>query len=86
VIQHHPHRAFAHFGFMLVRCLAHKGSTFSGVGASRKTGAVQSSPAGTQCLHLIKNYFPRKAAFIWNSVHTFPTINAPNPTYQETEF
>jgi transposase len=43
VIQHHPHRAFPHLGRILVRRLAHKGSTFSGVGASGKPGAVQIS-------------------------------------------
>ena len=41
VIQHQPHRALAHFRGKLVRRLAHDGSTFSGVGASGKPGAVQ---------------------------------------------
>jgi iron complex outermembrane receptor protein len=40
VIQHHPDRALAHLRRILVRRLAHKGSTFSGVGASGKPGAV----------------------------------------------
>jgi hypothetical protein len=41
VIGHHPHRALADFRRKLVRRLAHTGSTFSGVGASGKPGAVQ---------------------------------------------
>ena len=41
VIQHHPHRTFADLRRKLVRCLARHGSTFSGVGASDKPGAVQ---------------------------------------------
>jgi hypothetical protein len=40
VIQHQPHGSLAHFRGELVRCLAHIGSTFSGVGASGKPGAV----------------------------------------------
>jgi hypothetical protein len=40
VIQHHPHRALPHLGRKLVRRLPHKGSTFSGVAASSKPGAV----------------------------------------------
>ncbi|WP_034159975.1 hypothetical protein, partial [Sphingomonas sp. ERG5] len=42
VIDHHTHRALAHFRRKLVRRLAHTGSTFSGVGASGKPGAVHS--------------------------------------------
>lgn len=42
VIQHQPHRPLAHLGGELVRRLASHGSTFSGVGASGKPGAVQS--------------------------------------------
>ena len=41
VIQNHPHRAGAHLGRELVGRLACHGSTFSGVGASDKPGAVQ---------------------------------------------
>ncbi|NRC53009.1 hypothetical protein [Neoaquamicrobium sediminum] len=41
VIQHQPHGSLAHFRGKLVRRLAHDGSTFSGVGASGKPGAVQ---------------------------------------------
>src|SRR5579859_7224865 len=41
VIDHHPHRPLADLGCKLVRRLAHTGSTFSGVGASGKPGAVQ---------------------------------------------
>jgi transposase InsO family protein len=41
VIQNHPNRAIAHLGRKLVRCLACHRSTFSGVGASDKPGAVQ---------------------------------------------
>jgi hypothetical protein len=40
VIQHHPHRAGTDLRRKLVRCLARHGSTFSGVGASAKPGAV----------------------------------------------
>jgi hypothetical protein len=40
VIGHHPHSALAHLWCKLVRRLAHTGSTFSGVGASGKPGAV----------------------------------------------
>lgn len=42
LFQHHPHRTFSHLGCILVRCLAHRGSTFLGVGATGKPGAVQS--------------------------------------------
>ena len=41
VVQHHPHRTLTHFRRILVRCLACHRSTFSGVGASDKPGAVQ---------------------------------------------
>jgi hypothetical protein len=41
VIKDQPHRAGPHLRRELVRCLAHDGSTFSGVGASGKPGAVQ---------------------------------------------
>lgn len=42
VVQHHPHRALAHFRRKLVRRLvAHSGPYLSGVGASGKPGAVQ---------------------------------------------
>ena len=42
VVQHHPHRALAHFRRKLVRRLvAHNGPYLSGVGASGKPGAVQ---------------------------------------------
>lgn len=40
VIQHQPHGPLAHFRGELVRRFAHDGSTFSGVGASGKPGAV----------------------------------------------
>jgi len=44
VLQHHPHRALAHLGRKLVRCCFRRhGSTFSGVEASGKPGAVQTS-------------------------------------------
>lgn len=43
VIQHQPHGSLAHLRGKLVRRLAHDGSNFSGVGASGKLGAVQSS-------------------------------------------
>ena len=41
VIQDHPYRTHADLRRVLVRRLAHTGSTFSGVGASGKPGAVQ---------------------------------------------
>ncbi|MCK8458059.1 hypothetical protein, partial [Sphingomonas faeni] len=41
VIENHPYRPLADFGRKLVRRLARHGSTFSGVGASDKPGAVQ---------------------------------------------
>src|SRR4051812_5321401 len=41
MIQHQPNRAFTHLGRKLVRRLACHRSTFSGVGASDKPGAVQ---------------------------------------------
>ncbi|WP_018250929.1 HU family DNA-binding protein [Sphingomonas melonis] len=41
MIQHHPHRTLADLRRKFVRRLAHTGSTFSGVGASGKLGAVQ---------------------------------------------
>ena len=41
VIQNQPHGSLAHFRRKFVRCLAHDGSTFAGVGASGKPGAVQ---------------------------------------------
>jgi len=40
VIEYHPHRTLADLRRKLVRRLAHIGSTFSGVGASGKPGAV----------------------------------------------
>ncbi|MBY8829152.1 hypothetical protein, partial [Hephaestia mangrovi] len=40
VIENHPHRTIADLRRKLVRRLAHTGSTFSGVGASGKPGAV----------------------------------------------
>jgi hypothetical protein len=40
VIQNHPHRSGANLGGKLVRRFARHGSTFSGVGASGKPGAV----------------------------------------------
>jgi transposase InsO family protein len=40
VIQHHPHRPATDLWRKLVRCLARYRSTFSGVGASGKPGAV----------------------------------------------
>ncbi len=40
VIQHQSHGAAAYLRGELVRHLAHDGSTFSGVGASGKPGAV----------------------------------------------
>ena len=42
VIENHPHRSLADFGRKLVGRLASHGSTFSGVGASDKPGAVHS--------------------------------------------
>ena len=45
VVENHPYRAFANFRRKLVRRLAHTGSTFSGVGASDKPGAVLSYQA-----------------------------------------
>src|SRR3546814_4147744 len=41
VVENHPYRGLADFRHKLVRCLAYTGSTFSGVGASDKPGAVQ---------------------------------------------
>jgi len=41
LIVNHPHRSLSDFRRKLVRCLARHGSTFSGVGASDKPGAVQ---------------------------------------------
>jgi hypothetical protein len=41
MLDHHPHRPLADLRCKLVRRLAHTGSTFSGVGASGKPGAVQ---------------------------------------------
>lgn len=41
MIQHHPHRSIADFRRKLVRCLAHRAPSYSGVGASGKPGAVQ---------------------------------------------
>jgi hypothetical protein len=41
VIENHPYRPLADFERKLVRRLARHGSTFSGVGASDKPGAVQ---------------------------------------------
>jgi hypothetical protein len=52
VIQDHPHRAGSDLGRKLVRRLACHGSTFSGVGASDKPGAVHP---------LINNHFGRRA-------------------------
>jgi hypothetical protein len=46
VIEHHPHRTLAHFRRILVRCLACHRSTFSGVGASDKPGAVHPQGEG----------------------------------------
>src|ERR1700687_3973204 len=43
VINHQPHRTRTDLRRKLVRCLARHGSTFSGVGASDKPGAVQSA-------------------------------------------
>jgi hypothetical protein len=40
VIENHPYRPLADFGRKLVRRLARHGSTFSGVEASNKPGAV----------------------------------------------
>ncbi|WP_242141242.1 hypothetical protein, partial [Sphingomonas sp. TREG-RG-20F-R18-01] len=48
VVENHPYRAFANFRRKLVRRLAHTGSTFSGVGASGKPGAVQSDRQGSR--------------------------------------
>ncbi|MCK8458529.1 hypothetical protein, partial [Sphingomonas faeni] len=45
VIENHPYRPLADFGRKLVRRLARHGSTFSGVGASDKPGAVQTDNA-----------------------------------------
>jgi hypothetical protein len=47
VIQNHSHRAGAHLGRELVGRLACHGSTFSGVEASDKPGAVQCGPLGS---------------------------------------
>jgi len=41
MLQHHPHRPLANLRRKLVRRLARHRSTFSGVGASDKPGAVQ---------------------------------------------
>jgi len=41
VIQYHPHRTGANLRRKLVRCLAHKDSIYSRVGASDNPGAVQ---------------------------------------------
>ena len=41
VVENHSYSALAHLGRKLVRRLARHGSTFSGVGASDKPGAVQ---------------------------------------------
>src|SRR3546814_16000578 len=46
VVENHPYRGLADFRHKLVRCLAYTGSTFSGVGASDKPGAVQWSVGG----------------------------------------
>ena len=43
IVQHHPHRALAHFRRMIVRRLAHRAPSYSGVGASGTPGAVQTS-------------------------------------------
>jgi hypothetical protein len=43
VIENHPHRSLADFRRKLVGRLVRHGSTFSGVGASDKPGAVQGS-------------------------------------------
>jgi transposase len=43
MIQHQPHGSLAYFRGELVRRLAHDGSTFSGVGASGKPGAVHTA-------------------------------------------
>ncbi|MFA5969340.1 MAG: hypothetical protein WC816_08895, partial [Sphingomonas sp.] len=45
VIHHHPHRPCTDLRRKLVRRLACHGSTFSGVEASDKPGAVQREPA-----------------------------------------
>jgi hypothetical protein len=50
VIQHQPHGTLAHFRGKPVRRLAHDGSTFSGVGASGKPGAVHFLADGRICL------------------------------------
>jgi hypothetical protein len=59
VIHHHPHRAGTHLRRKLVRCLARHGSTFPGVGASDKPGAVQISEkvainAGLLCIAILQ--------------------------------
>ncbi|MBY8829930.1 hypothetical protein, partial [Hephaestia mangrovi] len=46
VIENHPHRTIADLRRKLVRRLAHTGSTFSGVGASGKPGAVHIDVVG----------------------------------------
>src|SRR5690606_39127431 len=46
VIQHHPDRTFANLRCKFVRCLVHKGSFYSRVGASGNPGAVQSPKSG----------------------------------------
>ncbi|MBU2587878.1 MAG: hypothetical protein KJ872_07150, partial [Alphaproteobacteria bacterium] len=48
VIQYHPHRTGTNLRRKLVRCLAHKDSIYSKVGASDNPGAVQ--PSGAHCL------------------------------------
>ncbi|MBT9160402.1 MAG: hypothetical protein DDT26_01681 [Dehalococcoidia bacterium] len=53
----------------LVRCLAHSGSTVSGVGASGKPGAVQAS-SGSKKIQWIEQEFPIQAT------STFPRIDA----------
>jgi hypothetical protein len=50
MIENHPYRPLADFGRKLVRRLARHGSTFSGVGASDKPGAVQSDEMSRVCV------------------------------------
>lgn len=60
IVEDQPHRSVTHFGGKLVRRLAHDGSTFSGVGASGKPGAVQ-KVSKDEILEDKKAYFSRRS-------------------------
>ena len=59
IVQDQPHRAFTHFRRKLVRCLAHDAPPYSGVGASGKSGAVQSgaNKAGLKAINQLLKRF-----------------------------